>query len=69
MATITYRTTDEKRNKLAALANEQHTSVNKLLDELVTIAITERDAFFRFSVRAQQGNPKRALELLKKAQS
>lgn len=65
MATITYRTTDEKRDKLAQLANEQHVSVNKIIDELVTIALTERDAYLRFSVRASRGNPKTALEILR----
>lgn len=64
MATITYRTTDEKRSKLTALAKEQDTSVNKIIDELVTIALTEREAFLRFSHRAQRGDPQKALEIL-----
>ena len=65
MATITYRTTDEKKEKLAALASEQHISVNKVLDELVTIAITERDVFARFQVRASRGNALKALDVLR----
>lgn len=65
MATITYRTTDEKREKLAALAEEQQISVNKVLDELVTIALTEREAFLRFSARAAKGNAKEALNILR----
>ena len=65
MATITYRTTDEKKEKLAALASEQHISVNKVLDELVTIAITERDAFARFQARAFNGDADNALDILK----
>lgn len=64
MATITYRTTDEKHSKLAILAEEQNTSVNKVIDELVTIAITEREAYARFTHRAQQGNAKKALDIL-----
>ena len=64
MATITYRTTDEKKEKLSALASEQHISVNKVLDELVTIAITERDAFARFQVRSISGDADKALDIL-----
>lgn len=65
MATITYRTTNEKRDKLAQMAKEQDISVNKMLDELVTIALTERDAFMRFSARASQGDANQALEILR----
>ncbi|MGI0120131.1 hypothetical protein [Zooshikella sp. RANM57] len=65
MATITYRTTDEKRDKLAQMAKEQDVSVNKMLDELVTIALTERDAFIRFSARASRGDANKALEILR----
>lgn len=64
MATITYRTTDEKKEKLSALASEQHISVNKVLDELVTIAITERDAFARFQARSIRGDADKALDIL-----
>ncbi|MBM7070759.1 hypothetical protein JQC92_01710 [Shewanella sp. 202IG2-18] len=65
MATITYRTTDEKRDKLSALASEQNLSVNKVIDELVTIALAERDAFLRFSLRAQKGDAEQALNILR----
>jgi hypothetical protein len=64
MATITYRTTEDKKDRLTQLAAEQDISVNKVIDELVTIALTERDAFLRFSARAQRGNPKQALDIL-----
>ena len=64
MATITYRTTDEKRERLSKLADEQSISVNKLIDELVTIALTERDTYLRYSARAKNGNPEKALEIL-----
>lgn len=65
MATITYRTTEEKRNKLAEMAEEQNISVNKLLDDFVTIALTEREAYLRFTARASRGNPEKALEILR----
>ncbi len=65
MATITYRTTEEKRNKLAAIASAQNISVNKLLDEFVTIALTERESYLRFAARAERGNPQQGLEILR----
>jgi len=65
MATITYRTTDEKRDKLAELACEQDISVNKLIDELVTITLTERNAYLRFASRAAKGNADEALQILR----
>ena len=64
MATITYRTPDEKRDKLAELASEQAVSVNKVIDELVTIALTERDAYLRFTARANKGDPSQVLDIL-----
>lgn len=65
MATITYRTTEEKKDKLAILASQQCISVNKMIDELVTIAITEREVYTRFQTRAAMGNAKKALTTLK----
>jgi hypothetical protein len=64
MATITFRTTEDKKDRLAQLAKEKDISVNKVIDELVTIALTERDAFLRFSARAKRGNPAEALKIL-----
>ena len=64
MATITYRTTDDKKEKLAALAKDQHVSINKVIDELVTVAVTERDAFNRFQIRAARGSASKALKVL-----
>ena len=58
MATITYRTSDEKRDRLAILAAENNMSLNKTIDEMVTIALTERDSYIRFSARASRGQGK-----------
>ncbi len=65
MATITYSITDEKLNQLSELATAQKTSINNVIDELVTVAISEREAFLRFNARAGRGNPEKALEILK----
>lgn len=65
MAIITYRTTEDKKEKLAALAKDQQISINKVIDELVTIAVTERETFARFEARAARGNANDALSLLR----
>ncbi len=41
-------------------------SVNKLMEELSTIALAEFDAHTRFKAMAQQGNLQEGLELLDK---
>ena len=41
-------------------------SVNKLMEELSTIALTQFDAQTRFKAMATQGQPERGLELLAK---
>lgn len=64
LATITYRTTDDKKQKLAALAKDQDISINKVIDELVTVAVTEREAFNRYKIRAARGNSVKALNIL-----
>ena len=65
MATITYRTTQEKRDKLAEIASAQNISVNKLLDDFVTVAITERESYLRFAARAERGDAEKALKILR----
>lgn len=65
MAIITYRTTDDKKEKLAALAKDQQISINKVIDDLVTIAITERETFARFESRASRGNSTKDLDILR----
>jgi hypothetical protein len=43
-------------------------SVNKLLEELATIALTEYDLETRFKIRANRGSTEKALEVLEKLQ-
>ena len=38
--------------------------INKLMDELATVALADYDARVRFETRSARGNPKRALTLL-----
>ncbi len=64
MATLTIRLSDEKHARLRQLAERRKISVNKLIDELSTVALTEFDAETRFRARAALGSPEEALRLL-----
>jgi predicted transcriptional regulator len=66
MSTLTIRLPDDKHERLKALARSNSISVNKLIDELATVALANYDARVRFETRATRGNPKRALSLLDK---
>jgi len=59
----------EKRARLKQLARAREMSVNKLIDEVATMLLTEFDAETRFRLRAARGAGKtrRALALLEKA--
>ncbi len=64
MATLTIRMPDDKHLRLKALARHRHMSINKLMEELSTLALAEFDAEVRFRALAAKGNPERGLELL-----
>ena len=66
MGTLTVRLTDEKHERLKALAMYKHISVNKLIEELSTRALAEFDSEVRFLALASSGNPKKGLKLLDK---
>ena len=66
MSTLTIRLPDDKHERLKALAESRQISLNKLIDELATIALANYDARLRFEIRARKGNAKRALNLLEK---
>ena len=66
MSTLTIRLPDDKHERLKALARSDAISVNKLMDELATVALANFDAGQLFETRAARGNPKRALKLLDK---
>ncbi len=67
MAAISIRLSDEKHERLKELAKSKNISVNKLIEELATIALTEFDAETRFKLRAGRGSIERGLELIDKA--
>ncbi|RXJ85966.1 toxin-antitoxin system HicB family antitoxin [Arcobacter cloacae] len=66
MSAITFRLPDAKYERLKQLAKSQNISVNKLLDELSTIALVSYDAKTSFEVRAKKGDKNRGLEILDK---
>jgi predicted DNA-binding ribbon-helix-helix protein len=64
MSTLTIRLPDDKHDRLKALAQNRKISVNKLVDELATIALANHDARMRFETRAARGDVQQALRLL-----
>ncbi|MEY2984421.1 MAG: hypothetical protein RLZZ568_1038 [Cyanobacteriota bacterium] len=66
MATLTIRMPDDKHSRLKQLAESRGISVNKLVEELSTIALTEFDAYNRFQLMAARGNVAEGLRLLDK---
>jgi len=68
MTTLTICRPEDKHERLKALAQARKMSVNKLIDELATVALANHDAFVRFQTLARQGDPRRALELLEQLQ-
>ena len=53
---LTIRMPDDKASRLKALVQSRSISINKLIEELSTIALTEYDAQVRFEVRAARAN-------------
>ena len=66
MSAITFRLPSGKHDRLKELAKNQQISVNKLLDELTTIALTEYDSKVRYEIRASKGNIDKGLAILDK---
>lgn len=66
MATLTIRIPDDKHARLKELAKRRKISINKLMEELSTIAIAEFDSEVRFRLLAAQGTRERGLALLDK---
>ena len=66
MSTVTIRLPDDKHERLKALARSNFISVNKLMDELATVALKNFDARVRYETRAARGNSKRSSAFLDK---
>ena len=66
MSVLTIRVPDAKHQRLKQLAKSRGISVNKLIEELSTVALAQHDAEMRFRVRAARGSAERGLKLLDK---
>ena len=66
MGSLHLRIPDEKHQRLRELAKSRNISVNKLLEELTTMALTEYDVETRFKLRASRGSTEKALLILDK---
>ncbi|MEC4894243.1 MAG: toxin-antitoxin system HicB family antitoxin [Oscillatoria sp. PMC 1051.18] len=64
MATITINLPDEHHQKLKDLAAYRGVSIDKLIEELSTVAFVEFDSENRFRIRQNRGSKERGLDLL-----
>ena len=69
MSVLTIRLPDEKHERLKALAQARGMSLNKLIEELSTIALAEFDAETRFYALVDRGNPESGIAILDKLDS
>jgi predicted transcriptional regulator len=66
MSVLTIRVPDAKHQRLKHLAKSRGISVNKLIEELSTVALAQHDAEMRFRGLAARGSAERGLRLLAK---
>ena len=66
MSTLTIRMPEDKHARLRSLAKARGVSINKLVDELTTVALTQHDTEMRFRALVARGSKKTGLELLDK---
>ena len=66
MATLTVRIPDDTHARVKNLARHRGMSVNRLMEELSVIAVTQHDAEMRFRALAARGSKKEGLALLEK---
>ena len=66
MSVITLRVTDDKHERIKNLAVSRGISVNKLIDEAMTLMIAKYDIETRFKARAAKGDINAGIALLDK---
>ena len=66
MSTLTIRIPETKHARLRTLAQTRGMSLNKLIDELATVALAQHDAEVRFRTLAAKGSARVGLALLSK---
>jgi hypothetical protein len=67
MSVLTLRIPNEKHERLRRLAESRGMSMNRLVDEWATVALTQFDAETRFRALAARGTAARGLQLLDRA--
>jgi predicted DNA-binding ribbon-helix-helix protein len=66
MSTLTIRIPEGKHARLRSLARARGISINKLIDELATVALAQHDTEARFRALAARGSKTKGLALLAK---
>ena len=66
MSVITLRLPDDKHERLRLLAEARGISVNRLFDEMATVALAQHDVETAFHAAAARGSRKRGLAVLDK---
>ena len=66
MSTLTIRLPESKHVRLRSLAKTRGVSVNKLMDELATVALVQHDTESRFRALQGRGSKAKGLALLAK---
>ena len=66
MSTLTIRIPESKHDRLRTLAKARGISINRLIDELATVALAEHDSETRFRAMAARGSKRTGLALLAK---
>lgn len=66
MSTLTIRIPENKHARLRNLAKAKGISINRLMDELATVALAEYDSETRFRAMAARGSKQTGLALLGK---
>jgi len=66
MSTLTIRIPEGKHERLRNLAKARGVSLNRLIDALATVALTEYDSETRFRAMAARGSRETGLALLNK---
>ena len=66
LSAVTIRIPETKHARLRSLAQARGVSLNKLIDELATVALAQHDAEVRFRTLAAKGSTRVGLALLRK---
>ena len=66
MSTLTIRIPEGKHARLRSLAKARGISINRLMDELATLALAQHDTEVRFQALVSRGSKRKGLALLDK---